>query len=180
MQRSDMSQGEFRIRQLEEEDLQKIVRSFTPPWSTFEETKETWKIHLKEQNVGARISFLIEKETEFAGYGSLLRKPDYPYFRENGIPEICWVWVDAAYRRQGLGKRLISCLEQQACREGYQTVGIGVGLYQEYGPAQRLYIQLGYVPDGNGMTSHSRPVAFGETVPVDDDLVIWLTKSLTD
>ena len=31
-------------------------------------------------------------------------------------------------------------------------VGIGVGLYPDYGSAQRLYIKRGYLPDGHGAT----------------------------
>lgn len=179
MQKSDVSQEGFRIRELQEEDLENMVSSFTPPWSTLEGTKKAWELHFREQKEGIRISFLIEKETQFVGYGSLLRKPEYPYFMENEIPEISWVWVDAAYRRQGLGKQLICHLEQQASLEGHQTIGIGVGLYKDYGSAQRLYIKLGYLPDGNGITYRFAQVTPGEKYPVDDDLIMWLTKSLT-
>lgn len=57
-------------------------------------------------------------------------------------------------------------------------IGIGVGLYADYGAAQRLYPKLGYRPDGRGITYREHPVAPGSSVPVDDDLVLWMTRRL--
>lgn len=34
------------------------------------------------------------------------------------------------------GKKLIEHIEAMARHEGYKTIGIGVGLYKDYGPAQ--------------------------------------------
>jgi hypothetical protein len=45
-------------------------------------------------------------------------------------------------------RALIKWLENLASQEGYNEIGIGVGLYRDYGPAQQLYFQLGYIPDG--------------------------------
>ena len=61
---------------------------------------------------------------------------------------------------------------------GIATLGITVGLSGEYGPAQRLYGQRGYVPDGRGACQGQRPLRKGMLVTVDDDLIIWLTKDL--
>jgi len=58
----------------------------------------------------------------------------------------------------------------------YKQIGIGVGLYKDYGCAQKLYVHLGYVPDGYGVTYKYQPVVPGNSYPVDDDLVIWLKK----
>jgi hypothetical protein len=58
------------------------------------------------------------------------------------------------------------------------VAGIGVGLYDDYGPAQRMYVLRGYVPDGRGASHRNLPVRGGETVPADDDLVIHLTRRL--
>jgi hypothetical protein len=57
-------------------------------------------------------------------------------------------------------------------------MGIGVGLYPGYGPAQRLYPKLGYRPDGHGVAYAERTVAPMEMVRLDDDLVLWMTKPL--
>jgi hypothetical protein len=48
----------------------------------------------------------------------------------------------------------------------------------DYGPAQRLYVLRGYIPDGRGLASHDRIVEYGEPVPVDDNLVLHFTKAL--
>ena len=59
-----------------------------------------------------------------------------------------------------------------------KIVGIGVGLFSDYGAAQRLYILRGYVPDGNGITYQGQFVKYGDEVVVDDDLVLHMVKSL--
>ena len=56
--------------------------------------------------------------------------------------------------------------------------GITVGLFDEYGPAQRLYAKRGYVPDGRDACQGLRPLIQGEPITVDHDLILWLTKDL--
>ena len=55
--------------------------------------------------------------------------------------------------------------------------GIGFGVYADYGPAQRLYVRRGYVPDGNGLYRGTEPVQPGTDVFVDDGLVLYLVKT---
>jgi hypothetical protein len=74
---------------------------------------------------------------------------------------------------------LIAEFEKVAASKGYTAIGPGVGLYADYGPAQRLYTSLGYRPDGNGVTYNCQPVLPGLLVHLDDDLVLWMSKSLT-
>jgi hypothetical protein len=59
-----------------------------------------------------------------------------------------------------------------------RIAGIGVGFDPDYGAAQRLYVLRGYVPDANGGISHGTRVKWGDSVTVDDDLVLYLTKTL--
>jgi hypothetical protein len=77
-----------------------------------------------------------------------------------------------------LGTRIIHALEERARAAGRVRVGIGVGLYQDYGAAQRLYSRLGYVLDGTGVSYKNAAVAPGSQVTVDDDLVIWMLREL--
>ena len=51
-----------------------------------------------------------------------------------------------------------------------------MGLYKDYGPAQKLYSKLGYSPDGNGITYKGQPAIAGQSYVLDDDLILWLTK----
>jgi GNAT superfamily N-acetyltransferase len=83
------------------------------------------------------------------------------------------------FRRRGIGSRLMDEAETIVGARS-RIVGIGVALDPDYGPAQRLYVLRGYVPDARGVTSHGVPVKWGDTVRVDDDLVLYLTKSQSD
>jgi GNAT superfamily N-acetyltransferase len=175
---SKKNDSQASIRNLQEEDLEKIVHKFTFPWSTSEATFVLWKNYFQEHQRHLRTVCIIEKQNEIVGYGNLLRSPEYPHFKNNNIPEINAIWIDEQSRRQNLGTMLIKHFEEMATDDGYQTIGIGVGLYQDYGPAQRLYQKLAYRFDGNGITYKCQPVIPGESYCVDDDLIIWLTKSL--
>lgn len=166
------------IRVLQNADLPNIIRRYTFPWSTPERTKLLWDTYYQEQEQGVRTLAVIEENHEILGYGSLLRKSEYPLFMEKGIPEINAVWIDEGHRQRGLGTALIQWLEELAKKEGFVQVGIGVGLYKDYGPAQRLYFQLGYIPDGNGITYQRKSCTAGHAYPLDDDLILWLTKAL--
>jgi ribosomal protein S18 acetylase RimI-like enzyme len=166
------------IRNLENDDLNKLAHTFNFPWSNFEATLKLWQQWYKEQQEGIRTVCVLERQNQFLGYGSLLRSSEYPFFRKNGIPEVNAIWIDASCRKQGLAKMLIEHLEDIACNENYATIGIGVGLYKDYGPAQRLYFKMGYQPDGNGITYKGNWVKPGTSHPVDDELLIWLSKPL--
>lgn len=169
---------------------QPIIRSFKPqdievlanlyfPWTSHKETLEKWSQNFKEQHEGIRLSCIIEYQDKIAGYGSLLRYSEYPIFRDKNIPEINDVWVYDQYRKKGFGTCLIDHLEKLAQNEQYAQIGIGVGLYRDYGAAQKLYFQLGYKPDGQGITYKGKMGIPGESYPLDDDLILWLVKSLT-
>ncbi len=130
----------------------------------------------EENEKGERFTLLAFHEHDFAGWGHVVYKSHYPYFAENEIPEIQNFDVIPPFRRRGVGSRLIEALEAQAF-ERSDTVGIGFGLYADYGNAQRLYVKRGYVPDGKGLMYGNRPVEPGGQVRVDDDLVLYLTKA---
>ena len=72
---------------------------------------------------------------------------------------------------------MLDCAEQEA-RKHYDVVGLGVGLYDGYGSAQKLYIARGYKPDGLGITYDYKRVEPGSQVCLDDDLILWFTKRI--
>jgi len=86
--------------------------------------------------------------------------------------------VAGPVRRRGVATLLMDAAEQLARDRGIATLGITVGLFDEYGPAQRLYGRRGYIPDGRGACRGQRPLGKGMQVTVDHDLIIWLTKDL--
>lgn len=166
------------IRTMNAHDIAKIVSRYSFPWSTPEKTKVLWDTYFREQQDNIRTVAVLEKDNEILGYSSLLRKPESPFFAGKNIPEINALWIDEDHRGQGLGTALIQWLEKLASQEGYQQIGIGVGLYGDYGAAQKLYFQLGYVPDGNGITYKGHSAVAGQTYSLDDDLILWLMKTL--
>jgi GNAT superfamily N-acetyltransferase len=133
--------------------------------------------YLEEQRAGHRDVFVAWVGDAFAGYVTLNWHPEYPPFRADGIPEIQDFNVLPAFRRRRIGSALLDAAEAVAA-ERVRVVGIGVGLDPDYGPAQRLYVRRGYVPDGRGIAWHHRTVKYGDPVTVDDELVLYFTRSL--
>jgi GNAT superfamily N-acetyltransferase len=134
-------------------------------------------LRCKQENAnGHRITLVATHDEKFTGYGHLIFKSEYEPFRQLGIPEINDLLVMPQFRNQGIGSNLISALER-CVSEKYSMVGLGVGLYG-YGAAQRIYVNRGYVPDGNGIVYKNVPVEPGATVTVDDDLLLYLVKRL--
>jgi GNAT superfamily N-acetyltransferase len=167
------------IRPLQKTDIPSIVSRYSFPWSTPEKTEALWNTYYQEQEDKIRTVAILEKDHEILGYGSLLRKAECPFFSSKNIPEINAIWIGEDHRRQGLGTALIKWIENLATQEGYERIGIGVGLYRDYGSAQQLYFQLGYMPEGNGITYKGQTTTPGQSYPLDDDLIFWLTKTLS-
>ena len=114
---------------------------------------------------------------EFAGYLTIIWAPDYPWFREKGIPEINDFSILPHLWRRGIGTALMDEAEKiVAERSAYS--GIGVGMGADYGKAQRMYVLRGYIPDGRGLMDGEKPVSYGEKITVSHDLAIYFTKKL--
>ena len=133
---------------------------------------------LAEQAEGRREIFIASMDGRDAGYAMLNWKPGYALFQKLGLPEIQDMNVIHALRRHGIAMALILHCEQAARVKGCAQMGIGVGLYADYGPAQRLYVKMGYIPDGMGINYDREPVKPMEIRPVDDDLNLMMVKDL--
>jgi len=166
----------FAIRELTRDDVPLIVA--VPGGAAWNGGFPKWNGRLAEHEAGERIVLLATDVPAILAYGSIVWSSPYPPFRELGIPEIQDLVVAEPYRRQGIGGRLIAALEQRARTRGCLQVGLGVGLYPDYGSAQSLYVRLGYIPDGRGITCKYLPASGGSHFRLDDDLLLWLVKSL--
>lgn len=164
---------------LQEKDIPEIVDTFNFPWTSLQATKEKWERYYVEQQRNVRTVCIAKIQEECVGYGSLLWVSEYPDFRDNNIPEINDVWISAEYRGNGYGMRLIQHLEIIAYQENHMEIGIGVGLYKDYGSAQKLYVQMGYIPNGKGVTYKGESVVPGDSYPLDDDLILWFKKAIS-
>lgn len=123
-------------------------------------------------------SLIATDGSDIIGYVSIVWESNYVGFRSRGVPLVHQITVARLFRRQGVATLLMDAAEQLARDRGSATLGITVGLLDEYGPAQRLYGRRGYIPDGRGACRGQRPLSKGMQVAMDDDLIIWLTKDL--
>lgn len=112
------------------------------------------------------------------GWCLLNHQPKYHLYQRLGAPEIQDLNVRVEYRQQGFGSALIKECEVFAKHKGCSHIGISFGLTASYGAAQRLYIGLGYKPDGAGIMYDRQPVPYGTRCIADDDLTIMLVKEL--
>lgn len=141
---------------------------------------------LAEHQEKKRIVLMAEENNRSVGYVQLIWTPLYSTFRRLDIPEIQDLNVIPEMRGQGIGARLVDACEALAREAGKTEMGISVGLNQSYGPAQRLYVKKGYIPDGTGMCCDDVPVRAGELrttlllrpASLDSLLTIKMIKSL--
>jgi GNAT superfamily N-acetyltransferase len=132
---------------------------------------------LAQHREGRRVFLVGRVDGALAGYGSLVWQPDYPPFRERGIPEVQDLNVAPQFRRRGVASRILDEAERFASQRS-ASVGIAFGLHPGYRAAQRLYVLRGYVPDGHGVFRSGRFPREGELVMLDDELILHLTKEL--
>jgi GNAT superfamily N-acetyltransferase len=163
------------IRVLVEDDLDGLVEAVRDLGGS--KPRSQYQRYFLEQQDGRRTVLVAVLDGSFAGYVMIDWVSSYPPFGTNGIPEIQDFNVFPRFRRRGIGTRLMDEAERLAARRS-SVVGIGVGLSQDYGPAQRLYVLRGFVPDGRGLHDHRRTVPRGARVTLDDGLALYLTKDL--
>lgn len=141
------------------------------PFSLFEQ-------YVQEQQSGKRDSFVAKLGNERIGYVCVHWESEHPYFLKRKIPEIKDLNILPLHRGFGFGKKLLQYAQNHIASRS-KTIGIGVGLTADYGPAQRLYIQQGYIPNGEGATQNHQALKYGDVITVNDDTVLWMTKEVT-
>lgn len=162
--------------QLEKNDFDEIVSSFEMiGWN---KPKSIYEDYFQEQSDGVRTVILAKMNGKFCGYVTIKWKSDYDSFAVQNIPEISDLNVVPTYQKHGIGTALINECEAIAKKRGSTIIGLGVGMTADYGSAQRLYVRLGYIPDGQGLHYKCAPLKYGNQVTIDDDLVLFLKKSI--
>ena len=163
------------IRLLAAQDIQPIAAAFLAlGWN---KPASQYERYLAEQEAGTRTIFVALIDDVFAGYVTINWQSSYPSFQAENIPEIQDFNVLPHLRRQGIGNRLMDEAEKTVA-ERFPVVGIGVGLFADYGSAQRMYAQRGYIPDGLGLFNGERFLKYGDQAIVDNDLTLQFTKRL--
>lgn len=167
--------SKIKLRAIEQEDCEVISQAFKK--QGWDKPVSQYQNYYDSQSRGERDVILASYEDDFAGYLVINWKSTYlPFFKE-GIPEIVDFNVLKKYQRRGIGSMLMDEAERQIAKVSSRA-GIGVGLYEDYGAAQALYAERGYVPDGRGITRDSKPVLKGQHVTMDDGLIMCLVKQL--
>lgn len=162
------------IRKMQESDIQELSRGFiSQGWPSREEILTRY---FKEQESGEREVLVAEVEGALAGYITILSCAKQGPFAEI-YPELSDFNVFEPFQNQGIGNLLLEEAEKQV-RLISDKVTLGVGLHSGYGPAQRLYIKRGYIPDGTGVWYQNHRPAMDATCEDIGDLVLYLSKDL--
>ncbi|WP_405068801.1 GNAT family N-acetyltransferase [Kribbella sp. NBC_01510] len=164
---------EYAIRALRDDDPEVISAAFTA--LGWDKPVAQYETYLADQRAGSRDVLVATVADEFAGYVTV--RWESPYEPFDGIPEIADFNVLPKFRRRGIGSALMDAAEAVVAARS-DVVGIGVGLYADYGTAQRMYVRRGYLPDGRGLVYDGKQVPPGELVRNDDAANLMFTKSL--
>ena len=162
------------IRKMQESDIKELSRGFiSQGWPSREEILTRY---FKEQESGEREVLVAEVEGALAGYISILPCAKQGPFAEI-YPELSDFNVFEPFQNQGIGNLLLEEAEKRV-RLISDKVTLGVGLHSGYGPAQRLYIKRGYIPDGTGVWYQNHQPAMNAVCEDIGDLVLYLSKNL--
>ena len=162
------------IRKMQESDIKELSRGFiSQGWPSREEILTRY---FKEQESGEREVLVAEVECAVAGYITIL--PDAKQGPFAGMaPELSDFNVFEPFQNQGIGNLLLEEAEKRV-KLISDKVTLGVGLHSGYGPAQRLYIKRGYIPDGTGVWYQNHQPAMNAVCEDIGELVLYLSKNL--
>ena len=162
------------IRKMQESDIQELSRGFiSQGWPSREEILTRY---FKEQESGEREVLVAEVESAVAGYITILPSAKHGPFAEI-YPELSDFNVFETFQNQGIGNLLMEEAEKRV-KLISDKVTLGVGLHSGYGPAQRLYIKRGYIPDGTGVWYQNHQPAMNAVCEDIGELVLYLSKNL--
>ena len=164
--------GNSIIRKMIESDTEHLSQGFTNQgWPGREEILARYFL---EQECGEREVLVAEVESALVGYITILPIAKQGPFAEI-YPELSDFNVFETFQNQGIGNLLMEEAENRV-KLISDKVTLGVGLHSGYGPAQRLYIKRGYIPDGSGVWYRNQPLEMNVTIQNNDDLVLYLSK----
>ena len=162
------------IRKMQESDIKDLSRGFiSQGWPGREEILARYFL---EQECGEREVLVAEVEGALAGYITILPCAKQGPFA-GMAPELSDFNVFEPFQNQGIGNLLLEEAEKRV-KLISDKVTLGVGLHSGYGPAQRLYIKRGYIPDGTGVWYQNHQPAMNAVCEDIGELVLYLSKNL--
>ena len=162
------------IRKMQTSDVKELSQGFiNQGWPSREEILARYFL---EQECGEREVLVAEVEGALAGYITILPSAKHGPFAEI-YPELSDFNVFEPFQNQGIGNLLMEEAEKRV-RLISDKVTLGVGLHSGYGPAQRLYIKRGYIPDGTGVWYQNHQPAMNAVCEDIGELILYLSKNL--
>ena len=167
--------GTIRIRSMEPEDAETFYDTYLSyGWHP---RMETYENYYKDQQEGTRLVFIAVCRGKVRGLCTLVLQPEEGPWGGRGVPEIVDLSVFPDARGNGIGNKLLDVAESEAARRA-DSVFLAVGVHSGYGPAQRIYVKRGYIPDGSGVWYHGKVLEQYAPCANDDDLVLYLSRKL--
>ena len=164
----------YLIRKMQTSDVKELSQGFiNQGWPGREEILARYFL---EQECGEREVLVAEVGGALAGYVTILPCAKQGPFAEI-YPELSDFNVFEPFQNQGIGNLLLEEAEKRV-RLISDKVTLGVGLHSGYGPAQRLYIKRGYIPDGTGVWYQNHQPAMNAVCEDIGELVLYLSKNL--
>ena len=162
------------IRKMQTSDVKELSQGFiNQGWPGREEILARYFL---EQECKEREVLFAEVGGALAGYITILPCAKQGPFAEI-YPELSDFNVFEPFQNQGIGNLLMEEAEKRV-KLISDKVTLGVGLHSGYGPAQRLYIKRGYIPDGTGIWYQNHQPAMNAVCEDIGDLVLYLSKDL--
>lgn len=160
-------------RTVRPQDVDPLASAF----ASWPKQRELFQAYARRVTEGTLDMVVALVESQLAGYLLINPRSSYPPFAKAGIPEIADFNVLRSRQRRGIGTALMDEAEHRAAQIS-DVVGLGVGLYSDYGTAQRMYVRRGYLPDGAGVVLAGVPVRPGTEITLNDDPELMFTKRL--
>ena len=162
------------IRTMQIFDIKNLSQGFiSQGWPGREEILTRY---FKEQESGEREVLIADLAGVVAGYITILPITKQGPFA-GMAPELSDFNVFEPFQNQGIGNLLMEEAEKRV-KLISDKVTLGVGLHSGYGPAQRLYIKRGYIPDGTGVWYQNHQPAMNAVCEDIGELVLYLSKNL--
>lgn len=159
------------------DDIQALHTSFGLGQGWEGMSVEKFTNYYEEQASGIRQVLIATIADKAVGYLTLIPNDEVGPFANKQLPTVKDFNVLIKFRGLGVGSRLMDEVERIA-KELADEICLSVGLYTDYGTAQRMYVKRGYVPDGSGVWHHNRNLHPYEACVNDDDLVLYMSKRL--
>ena len=167
--------GKIKVRSMVPEDAKVLYDTYLSyGWHP---KIETYESYYREQEEGVRLVFIAEYDGDVKGQCTLVLHPSEGPWGGNDIPEIVDLTVFFDIHGKGIGTKLLDVAESEASKIS-DTVFLAVGVHSGYGPAQRIYVKRGYIPDGSGVWYKGKVLDQYAPCVNDDDLLLFMSKSL--